>query len=240
MNAREAYWGISDYIKGRYPERKSIIRGYHSGDSPSRHALHFTAMLSNSRIWEDILTVSDFIQKQKTGRPPDVETFNLLVRRAKATLLTAESDVEIYLALRATEIIERHDWNSGNYSTFAFDLWRLKKKFQARLRSRLSKRVRTKWPLAFRQRLFEIQGAACAGCGAKFNSYSAMALDHIETLVYGGADAPGNLQLLCHPCNGTKSVDGMWHLKKRLEEEKRITDRNAADQAHTAALSFTG
>ena len=230
--ARKAYWGISNYMGHRYPERKSIIIGYSSVHSSKRHALHFTALLSNCPIWDNILAVSQFIHDQEAGHPPNPEGFNSLVQQANAILLASKSDVELYLALRVATALNNH--------SFTPDLWRLKKKIRSRLDCRLHKKDRKKWPIAFRQRLFEIQGKACAGCGASFNSHSSMALDHIQSPIWGGVDTPGNLQLLCPTCNGTKNVLGMWHLKERLMEKKRMIDCEAAEQAHNAALSFAG
>ena len=229
-NSGAYYWGITYYIRNRYPERDSIILGHSGGESSKRLALHLTALLSNCIIWDNILTVREFIHGQAAGHPPDPETFNSLVQQANATLLAAESDVELYLALQLV-----YPLNSYRFSP---DLLRLKRKIRSRLKYRLYNRGRKQWTDAFRQRLFATQGKACAGCGAKFNSHSSMALDHIESPIMGGSDAPGNLQFLCHPCNGTKNVWGMWHLKQCLTEENRLIDSDGAEQAHQAALTF--
>ena len=234
--ARKAYRGLSDYIEHRYPERKlAIIRP----DSLFHTvlALHFSAMLSRSPIWDGILAVREFTHSHTT----DLETFDSLMRQANAALLAAESDVELYLALKfvkalnslsvAPDLLRRKELK---------DLAPLKRKVHSRLHHRLYKQDRRKWHDDFRQRLFEIQGKVCAGCGAKFNSHSTMALDHIESPITGGADTPGNLQLLCLSCNGTKNAWGMRHLRKRLMEEKRMVDLEAAEEAHKAALSFIG
>ena len=223
--ARKAYWGIFDYLEHRYPERNPRT-GYPFGVASSVR----NALLSNCLTWDNILTVREFIHGQEAGHPPDPETFNSLVHQANATLLAAESDVEVYLVLLLVNDLIKYK--------FTQDLLRLKRKIRSRLKYRLYIRGRKQWTDAFRQRLFALQGTACAGCGVKFNSHSSMALDHIESPIMGGSDAPGNLQFLCHPCNGTKNVWGMWHLKQCLTEENRWIDSDAAEQAHQAALTF--
>ena len=164
--ARKAFWGITYYIWGityyirnRYPERDSIILGHSGGESSKRLALHLTALLSNCIIWDNILTVREFIHGQAAGHLPDPETFNSLVQQANATLLAAESDVELYLALQLV-----YPLNSYRFSP---DLLRLKRKIRSRLKYRLYNRGRKQWTDAFRQRLFATQGKACAGCGVK-------------------------------------------------------------------------
>ena len=235
--ARKAYRGLSDYIEHRYPERKSTIIRPNSF-SHKVLALHFSAMLSDSPIWDDILAAKEFTHNHTTDHPTDLAVFNSLIQQANATMLAAESSVELYLAVKFVDAL-----NSSSVDRDRFrlkDLVLLKRKVHSRLHHRLYKQDRRKWPDDFRQRLFEIQGKVCAGCGAKFNSHSTMALDHIASPITGGADTPGNLQLLCLTCNGTKNAWGMRHLRKRLMEEKRMVDLEAAEEAHKAALSFIG
>ena len=238
--AQKAYRGLLDYIEHRYPERKStIIRP----DSLFHKvlALHFSAMLSDSPIWDNILAAREFTQNHTTDHPTDLAVFNSLIQQANTTLLAAESSVELYLAVKFVDALNSSSVDRGLFRLKELkDLVLLKRKVRSKLHQRLYKQDRRKWPDDFRQTLLEIQGKVCAGCGAKFNSHSTMALDHIESPITGGADTTGNLQLLCLTCNGTKNAWGMRHLRKRLMEEKRMVDLEAAEEAHKAALSFIG
>lgn len=56
------------------------------------------------------------------------------------------------------------------------------------------------------------QGNACFGCGVSFD-FVKPTEDHIIALSKGGSNWPSNLQLLCQPCNDSKSVKDMseWY-----------------------------
>lgn len=52
--------------------------------------------------------------------------------------------------------------------------------------------------------ILKMQKNRCAYCRAKFAS-SAREVDHIKPIVLGGTNDPKNLQILCRPCNRSKS-----------------------------------
>ena len=60
------------------------------------------------------------------------------------------------------------------------------------------------------------QGGKCAGCGTRFSKSRKPTIDHIVAITAGGSNVPVNLQLLCGPCNTSKSnlPESAWHRRK--------------------------
>lgn len=52
--------------------------------------------------------------------------------------------------------------------------------------------------------IFKAQRGCCAGCGSKLGKN--FDRDHIMPLALGGSNRASNIQLLCPPCNGSKSA----------------------------------
>lgn len=62
--------------------------------------------------------------------------------------------------------------------------------------------------------LFIAQGGRCNGCETALGM--AWNIDHIVPVARGGKTTDGNLQILCAPCNGKKSVNSMEFFKARM------------------------
>jgi 5-methylcytosine-specific restriction endonuclease McrA len=57
-------------------------------------------------------------------------------------------------------------------------------------------------PEDVRREVFRRDGGRCAACG----SDELLQFDHVIPVALGGASTPGNLQLLCAPCNRDKGA----------------------------------
>lgn len=57
-------------------------------------------------------------------------------------------------------------------------------------------------PPELRQYIFERDDHACRRCGSRHE----LQLDHIIPVALGGSSEPGNLEVLCGPCNRTKGA----------------------------------
>jgi len=62
-------------------------------------------------------------------------------------------------------------------------------------------------PPRVRLRLFESAAGRCQACTRKISPGDSWQADHIVALVNGGANAEGNLQVLCGWCHKAKSAD---------------------------------
>ena len=60
-------------------------------------------------------------------------------------------------------------------------------------------------PARVKIRVFEGASGRCQSCGTRIGGGHLPAFDHIVSLVNGGENREGNLQLLCSPCHGTKT-----------------------------------
>lgn len=60
-------------------------------------------------------------------------------------------------------------------------------------------------PPRVRLRLFQRAAGRCQSCTRKINPGDSWQADHIVALVNGGANAEGNLQVLCDWCHGGKT-----------------------------------
>ena len=65
-------------------------------------------------------------------------------------------------------------------------------------------RARPRFNDADKQIYYDRQKGKCAGCGEKM-PMKVLQMDHKnQPFSKGGSDKPGNLQLLCGPCNGSR------------------------------------
>ncbi len=76
---------------------------------------------------------------------------------------------------------------------------------KARQAKRRSK-VGGTWTIADIMRLLELQRHKCAHTFCRASLKGGYHIDHIMPLALGGSNAPSNLQLLCAPCNLSKSA----------------------------------
>ena len=67
-----------------------------------------------------------------------------------------------------------------------------------------------------RDRMFAEQKGRCFYCGIKLGQRY-LHVDHKMPVSRGGKDTPGNLQLLCQPCNGRKSTMSDGEFRKRFK-----------------------
>lgn len=67
---------------------------------------------------------------------------------------------------------------------------------------------RAKVSKELRQEIFERDGYTCVNCGS--TEKESLEIDHIMPISKGGKTEPGNLQTLCHDCNGRKGNDIDW------------------------------
>ena len=70
-------------------------------------------------------------------------------------------------------------------------------------------------PQSDRELLYASQNGRCAGCKYELPLH-VLTIDHIHPQSLGGADALGNLQLMCHTCNAIKGNRGMEYLREQL------------------------
>ena len=75
--------------------------------------------------------------------------------------------------------------------------------------------------------LYGRQGGFCNGCGEHFKKWQ-LEIDHIIAKSKGGSDHPGNLQLLCSPCNRTKGNETQEELLLRLIDKGWMQRRHIA------------
>ena len=76
-------------------------------------------------------------------------------------------------------------------------------------------RARPRFNDADKKVYYDGQNGKCAGCGEKM-PMKVMQVDHKKAFSKGGNDKPGNLQLLCGPCNGSKNNKTQANFEKRL------------------------
>ena len=71
--------------------------------------------------------------------------------------------------------------------------------------------------------LYKKQKGKCMYCGIKL-TIRYFHLDHKTPVSRGGGDNPGNLQLLCGPCNGRKGdmTDGEFRRKYKLTPSRQV------------------
>ena len=97
-------------------------------------------------------------------------------------------------------------WSKRNRARIRDKARALRAKYPARYRGYVQKRrALTRIGSISRdlvQKLMKLQRGKCACCARRLVSFH---MDHIESLSRGGAHADENIQLLCRPCNQSKS-----------------------------------
>lgn len=94
------------------------------------------------------------------------------------------------------------------------------------------KRPRPRFSDADKEVFYDRQKGKCAGCGEKM-PMKVMQVDHKRAFSKGGSDKPGNLQLLCGPCNGSKNNKTQANFEKRLAKGQVKGAANAKTPAAT-------
>lgn len=91
----------------------------------------------------------------------------------------------------------------------------------------IAKRDDSAIPPRVKDRIFKRCGEICHECGKPLNGRDKPEFDHIVALINGGRHAESNLQTLCRPCHGLKTVADVG-------EKSKVYQRRASDLGFTA------
>jgi tetratricopeptide (TPR) repeat protein len=131
-----------------------------------------------------LVVIDDYLRK-----PPEDETWATLARYQKADLLLKQGDRQ-----RARKELARIYADNPN-----FDDWR---GLRAELDAPTERQSRTTIPEDVRHAVWRRDEGRCVQCG----SQEKLEFDHIIPVSRGGSNTERNLQLLCEPCNRSKSA----------------------------------